>query len=384
MRRSSTTVPAAWYNAGPLSLALPLPIEALPEALRRFASPDAPERARQAAAKGLVPLKGGDLVALLLQLAADPAEAISTAARASFDGLPPAVLEGALEAPLHPAFLDRLADIVTSGDHVERIVANPATHDDTIARIARTCTERVAERIAVNEQRVLGAPHIIEALYKNRATRMSTVDRLIELAVRNGLRVDGISTFDAHVEAIAGQLIAEPTDEPLPSDTMFNAALAEDGDEEAIAVDKVDGSEQLKDKFKPLSMQIADMTTQEKLRLTLVGNAAARAILVRDSNKMVSFAAITSPMVTEAEATGIANSRQVGEDVLRVIGNRREWLSNYELKRALIFNPKTPIGISMRFLAHLHVADLKNIARSRGIPAALKTAASQRMAKKEG
>jgi hypothetical protein len=365
-------------------LTLPLPLEALPEGLRRFASPDAPERARQAAAKGLVPLKGADLVALLLQLAADSAEAIASAARASFDGLPPAVLEGALDAPIHPAFLDRLADVVTTGEHLERIVANPATADGTVARIARTCSERVAERIAVNEQRVLAAPQIIESLYKNRSTRMSTVDRLIELAVRNGVRVEGIPTFDAHAEAIAGQLIPEPTDEPLPSDAMFNAALEEDGDEDAIDVDKVDGSEQLKDKFKPLSMQIGEMTTQEKLRLTLVGNAAARAILVRDSNKMVSLAAVTSPMVTEAEATGIANSRQVGEDVLRVIGNRREWLANYEIKRALIFNPKTPIGISMRFLAHLHAADLKNIARSRGIPAALKTAATQRIAKKEG
>jgi hypothetical protein len=361
---------------------LPLALDALPEALRRFANPEAPERARQAAAKGLVPLKGGDLVGLLLQLMADADESIASAARSSFEGLPPAVLEGAIEAPLHPSFLDKLADLV-SGENVDRLVANPATGDQTIARVARTCNERVCERIAVNEQRVLRAPEIIEALYKNRATRMSTVDRLIELAVRNGVRCEGIATFDAHAEAIQGQLIPEASDEPLPGDAFFNSALAVDGDEDAIDVDKVDGSEALKDKFKPLSTQIADMNLQEKIRLTLVGNAAARAILVRDSNKMVSQAAVMSPMVTEAEATAIAHSRQVGEDVLRIIGNRREWLSNYELKRALIFNPKTPIGISLRFLSHLHVADLRNIARSRGIPAALKTAATQRTMKKE-
>lgn len=362
---------------------LPLPLEALPEALRRFASPQAPERARQAAAKGLVPLKGAELVALLLQLMADGDERIASAARGSFEGLPQAVLEGALEAPLHPSFLDRLADLV-GGENVDWLVANPATADQSIARLARTCSERVCERIAVNEQRVLRAPEIIEALYKNRATRMSTVDRLIDLAVRNGVRCEGIATFDAHAEAIQGQLIAEPSDQALPGDSFFNTALEVDAEEDAIDVDRVDGSEALKDKFKPLSTQIAEMNLQEKLRLTLVGNAAARAILVRDSNKMVSQAAVMSPMITESEATAIAHSRQVGEDVLRIIGNRREWLSNYELKRALIFNPKTPIGISMRFLSHLHVADLRNIARSRGIPAALKTAASQRVMKKEG
>jgi hypothetical protein len=363
---------------------LPLPVEALPEALRRFANPDAPERARQAAAKGLVPLKGADLVALLLQLAADANQAIASAATESFTALPRAVLEGALDAPLHPAFLDRLADLSPGAEDLERLVSNPATADATIARIARTCNDRLAERIAVNEQRILGAPEIIESLYKNKATRMSTVDRLIELAVRNNVRVDGIPTFDAHAEAIRGQLIPEASDEPLPGDSFFQNALLDDADEAPIDVDAVDGSEALKDKFKPLSTQIADMTLQEKIRMTMVGNAAARAILVRDSNKMVSLAAIQSPMMTESEAAGIVQSRQIGEDVLRVIGNRREWLSNYEVKRGLIFNPKTPIGISMRFLSHLHVSDLRNIARSRGIPAALKTAAASRIAKKEG
>ena len=36
-------------------LALPLPVEALPESLRRFGDPAAPERARTIAARGLVP-----------------------------------------------------------------------------------------------------------------------------------------------------------------------------------------------------------------------------------------------------------------------------------------------------------------------------------------
>ena len=98
---------------------------------------------------------------------------------------------------------------------------------------------------------------------------------------------------------------------------------------------------------------------------------------------MVQQAAIGSPMMTESEAASIAQSRQVSEDVLRVIGSRREWLSNYELKRALVGNPKTPVGISMRFLSHLHASDLRDLSRSRGVPTALKTAALQRLDKKK-
>lgn len=365
--------------------ALPLSRDELPESLRRFGDPQAPVPARTMAARGVVPLKGGDLVMLLLQLAADPTPDIAASARGTLEKLPPEVLDAACDAPLPAPFLDALADRVESDlERVERIVANPATADATVARIARTCPERVCERIALNEQRVLGAPEIIEALYKNRNTRMSTVDRLVELAARHGVELTGVHTYQAHVEAIQGQLLPEPSDEPLPGDQIFGEALAADGDTDAIDRDKVEGTEEVKDEYRPLSVRISSMTLQEKLRLTLVGNAAARALLVRDSNKLVSMAAISSPMTTEAEAASIANSRQIGEDVLRFIGNKREWLGNYELKKALVFNPKTPVGISMKFLSHLHVADLRALARSRGVSAAVKTAAVQRVTKKQG
>jgi hypothetical protein len=364
--------------------ALPLSRDELPESLRRFGDPQAPAAARGMAARGLVPLKGADLVMLLLQLAADPTAEISGSARETLVGMPGEVLDAACDAPMPPAFLDALADRVAgSVDRLERIVANASTPDPTVVRIARGCPDRVCERIALNEQRVLGAPEIIEALYKNRHTRMSTVDRLVELAARHGVELKGVHTYQAHVEAIQGQLLPEPGDEPLPGDHIFEEALAADVEGDPIERDAVDGEEKVKEKSMPLSLQISMMSLTEKLRLTLVGNAGARALLVRDRNRLVSMAAISSPMVTEAEAAGIACSRQVGEDILRFIGNRREWLGNYELKKALVFNPKTPMGISMKFLGHLQTADLRSLAKSRGVPASLKTAALQRLPKKE-
>ena len=162
----------------------------------------------------------------------------------------------------------------------------------------------------------------------------------------------------------------------------FVRALEADDGGETHETDPAEGTEALKKKYLPLSNQVANMSVQEKLRLTLTGNAAARALLVRDSNKQVSFAAVSSPSTTEAEANNMAHSRQVGEDILRFIGNKREWLGNYELKKALMFNPKTPVGISMKFLAHMHASDLRDLSRSRGVPASVKSAALQRLNKK--
>jgi hypothetical protein len=362
---------------------LPLPVDALPEALRRFASADAPGPARMMAAKGVVPVKGGDLVTLLCQLSADPDEKVAAAARGTLEGLPPAVLLPACASPMPESVLDHLAQVFGSRDDVlDAIVQNGATSSGTIAMVARFCSESMSELIAVNQQRLLAAPAIVEALYKNKRTRMSTADRLIELCARNGVELDGIPAFQAHVEAIQGQLIPEPTDEPLPSDVAFSELLAHDDDEDPIDVDPVEGTETLKEKFKPLSFRIREMTSSEKIRLALVGDAAARLLLVRDVNKQVAYAAISSPSMGESEAAAIAHSKEVSEDIIRFIGNRKEWTKSYEVKRALVFNPKCPIGTSLRFLAHLRPNDLKALSRSRGVPNPVKTAAKQRLDKK--
>lgn len=362
---------------------LPLPKDELPEKIRRFGDPNAPEPARAMAAKGLVPATGDDLVTLLVQLSADPVDAIRDSATETLASVPEGVVGAACRNALHPDILSRLVELAwDNGAFLEDLAANRATPDATVANIAKRCSERICERIAVDQERLLQAPEVIEALYKNRNTRMSTVDRLVELAARNGVELTGVATFAAHVEAIQGQLIPEPDDEPLPGDAMFSEALEHDNDEEAIEQDKVDGSEEVKDSHKPLALRVANMNIQEKLRLSLIGGSAARAILVRDPNKIVCMAAITSPSTTEAEAAKIASSKQVSEDILRYIGNKRDWLGNYEVKRALIFNSKTPVGVSMKFLSHLRASDLRAVARSRNIPAALRTTAGQRVAKR--
>ncbi|MEM9070628.1 MAG: hypothetical protein AAGE52_19130, partial [Myxococcota bacterium] len=363
--------------------ALPLSKSELPENLQRFGDPNAPTPAKMMAAKGLVPVKGAGLVTLLAQLAADSDAKVAEAAKGTLIELPHGVLLPAVEGELHPAVAGALAQHFRAREEVlERLVQSHTTPDEVIAEVAASCSEKLSELIAINQQRLLGAPLIVEALYKNKNTRMSTADRLVELCARNGVELTGIPSFQAHVEAIQGELIAEPTDEPLPSDTMFSEVLEEANDEAAIDIDRVDGTEELKEKFKPLSFRIREMKTSEKLRLAIVGDGAARSILVRDPNRLVSFAAISSPSMTVAEAAGIAHSKEIGEDILRYISNRKEWVRSYEVKRSLLFNPKTPVGIAMKFLGHLRPNDLKALSRSRGVANALKTAAKQRLKKK--
>jgi hypothetical protein len=207
---------------------------------------------------------------------------------------------------------------------------------------------------------------------------MSTADRLVELAVRHEVDLTGIPMFEELKKEIRGQLIPEPTEEPLPSDEIFARALEEDADTDAVERDEVEGTEETKEEFIPLQAKIRGMNIGEKIRLSLLGNAAARSILVRDPNRIVAMAAISSPAISESEAKNAAQSREVSEDVLRFIGRKRDWLRSYEIKRHLCNNPKTPLALSMGFLPHLRRNDLRALSRSRGIPSPLKQAAKRR------
>ena len=193
---------------------LPIPLDQVPEAVRRFADPSGPAPARMMAAKGMVPVKGAGLVLLLVQLSADQDEGVRQAASETLSGLPENVLLPACKEELPAGVLHGVALQFRSNDEVlARLVSNHATADATVAHISSHCVERITEIIAVNHQRLLGAPEIIEALYKNKNTRMSTADRLIELAARHEVELTGIPMFEELKKAIQGQLIPEPSEE---------------------------------------------------------------------------------------------------------------------------------------------------------------------------
>ena len=54
----------------------------------------------------------------------------------------------------------------------------------------------------------------------NRSARMSTADRVLELAVRNGTELD-IPAFREAATAIRDEPIPEPTEQPTPDDILY-------------------------------------------------------------------------------------------------------------------------------------------------------------------
>jgi hypothetical protein len=117
----------------------------------------------------------------------------------------------------------------------------------------------------------------------------------------------------------------------------------------------------------------------ERLKAAVKGTKEMRAILIRDPNKMISSAVLSSPKVTEQEAAGFARMASLSEDVLRAIGHNRSWLKNYGVVLGLTRNPKTPLAISLNLMSRLQDADLAKLSVDRNVPEALRLAARKRV-----
>jgi len=122
-----------------------------------------------------------------------------------------------------------------------------------------------------------------------------------------------------------------------------------------------------KEVFQSLYQKIKEMGVGEKIKLATIGNREARNLLLKDSNKIVLAAVINSPRNTEEDIIKICQSRNVSNEVLRLIAAKKELTKNYKVKIGLVTNPKTPVPISLKLLSYITEADLRNIAKNKNI-----------------
>jgi hypothetical protein len=366
-------------------------LDRLAAAQRKILDPASPAQMRQMAAKGLLPgLKPSEALTVIALLSESPDEALAAAARTTLDKLPLPLLLGALASDVPPGVLGLVGPrYARNVGVIEKFLMHPAILPATVAEIAGLADEAVAELVATNEERLLANPSIIEKLYMNKLTRMSTADRILELAVRNGIELKGIPAYKEAAAAIGMELIAEASPEPTPDDLLFQEteALARRAEldaavEDTHRLDDETGDEVVDDKFLPLYAQHQKMTLSQKIRRAMVGTAGDRLLLVRDSNRLVSQAAIKSPSIQESEIVRISASRNVGEDVLRIIAMDREWTRSHQIKLNLVQNPRTPFAFAAKLILHLREHELKNLARSKNVTGSVSTAARQQLSRR--
>jgi len=127
------------------------------------------------------------------------------------------------------------------------------------------------------------------------------------------------------------------------------------------------------------AQRLSLLNVADKMKAAMKGTKEERAILVRDPNKLVSVAVLSSPKLTESEVEQFAKMANVSEEVLRIIGMNRAWIKNYGVIAALTRNPKTPLAVSMRFVQRLTDRDLKMAALDRNLQEPLKQLVRKRL-----
>src|SRR5437763_6466243 len=109
------------------------------------------------------------------------------------------------------------------------------------------------------------------------------------------------------------------------------------------------------------------MSISEKVQLAYKGGKTERMILVRDRNRLICTAVMRNPRMNESEIEQVAGMRGISDEVLRLIGLRRDWMSKYNVAITLARNPKAPVGVVLPIMNRLTLRDLKNLKDDRNV-----------------
>jgi hypothetical protein len=127
------------------------------------------------------------------------------------------------------------------------------------------------------------------------------------------------------------------------------------------------------------TQKLAKMGFSERLKAAVRGSREMRALLIRDPNKMIAAAVLSSPKLSEPEVEAFAKMASISDEILRIIGSNRAWTKNYNVLLGLTKNPKTPLALSLNFMPRLSSRDLQMLSVDRNVPEPLRVAARKRV-----
>lgn len=150
-------------------------------------------------------------------------------------------------------------------------------------------------------------------------------------------------------------------------------------DEESDEVPVNEDNEEFLSKYKTAQL----MGIGEKIKMALSGDKEWRAILVKDSNKLVSGSVIKNPRISEAEVLTLIKAGIQNDEIMRLICANKEWIKNYQIRKALVENNRTPVQNAMRYLGTMTEKDLASFAKSKNISSVISTMAKRLLLNKK-
>lgn len=372
----------------------PLPLDSLSPAVQKAVAAQAPAPVRMMAARGMAPMPPRDLVTAQFVLTFDADEKVRAAAAKSLAGLDERIANATLgDTTLSPHVLGYLAHALATKDaFAEKLLLNPSTPSAAFISVAHVGSEAVCEIVANNQARLLEQPDIARALTKNPNAIRSTIDRVVDFLVRSGVVLDGVQEFEDALLRLTGEeriKAAASVDLPLEMiDEQFltpeqRARLEAQGVQRRLIAEEDESGEPTEDTKKRVMEEIRDWTIGMKVACATKGKREYRTYLLRDTNRLVALAAISSPATKEPEVIAAAQARTVHQDVIAYIAAKRDWVKLYPVKVALANNPKTLLPTAMKIVPLLQKKDIKILSKSKNVPMGVRNLA-MKLAKEGG
>lgn len=322
-------------------------------------------------AGGFLPLPQAELVPVLAYLAVQQDTKIAPMAHTSLADIPSRIVYGfASDENAMPDHLVLLMRASQDAAILEGLIRNRAVPDDAIVELAGRADAAVQEIVVINQARILRAPQILDALLAN--PHLSVEARRRALETREEF-------FDKKARIEAERILDEEEADLQLSNDAIADLLAKAAEEDAAKIaqkpPEVPESELRDPKKQSIFTRILLMTISEKVQLAFKGGKTERTILIRDHNRLIAAAVMRNPRMSQSEVEQIAGMRSIEEEVLRLIGVRRDWSSKYNIAAALVRNPKAPIGVVLPLINRLTLRDLKNLRSDKGVSEVVRAAA---------
>jgi DNA polymerase III gamma/tau subunit len=138
-----------------------------------------------------------------------------------------------------------------------------------------------------------------------------------------------------------------------------------------------DETEAAEEKKLTALQKISKLNVGQRIKLGFVGGKEERAILIRDTARLVQNAVLNSPKLSDPEVETYAAAKNLQENVFREIARQRRFLKLYPVVRNLVNNPRCPLDISLTLIKTLLIYDLKSLRHNKNVPDTIRKVAAK-------
>lgn len=253
---------------------------------------------------------------------------------------------------------------------VGTIILNQCTPVEYLIKIAQVGTTRHLELLLENQIKLIAFPGILDEMEANASSNGFIKGKISE--VRNFYLQDS-DLHNIEPDEVIEDVVATIQEEGKVEEKS-----------EATPDPSTPTTEEAEDEAMTLLQKINSLNTSGRIKLALTGTKTDRMILVRDANKMVALAVVSSPKISEDEVLMIIKNKSTPGEVISNIASNREFCKNYSIMLELVNNPKTPVREALGYIKKLHLRDLKQVCRDKNVSPVVRQLATNFVRQKDG